>query len=200
MAEFNRNFLVNKYPTNRLETLEEIDLIGIGSNSTTILKIDLDIFKGLKVLKILRLDNNKITEITGRLFSDLSNLKELSLSNNSLKKIDSKTFKGLKNLETLKLDKNEIKEIDGNSFSDLSNLKELDLESNKLERIYANTFIGLSELKRLHLNNNVITEIDVILKNLISFFFLSSGIKLEELSLSNNKLKADSLHSEDSTT
>jgi Leucine-rich repeat (LRR) protein len=80
------------------------------------------LFKGLKNLIFLNLNNNRITHISDFAFKDLTNLNFLNLSSNRLEAIHTNTFSGLVSLTKLDLRDNKIHFV---SASVLKNLKKV---------------------------------------------------------------------------
>lgn len=82
------------------------------------------------------------------------------LDNNKLTRISAKWFSNCESLNWLSLSGNEIDTIEDGSFSGNLKLFELDLSSNRIKKIVAQTFAGsLPSLARLYLSNNLLDEL-----------------------------------------
>jgi Leucine-rich repeat (LRR) protein len=99
---------------------------------------------GIGQLKSLKLDSNNISSIEHDAFFFLSNLKKLSISNNSIRKIYGNIFYGM-------ISTNKIAYIEENTFQNLNKLLVLDLSQNYIKSIDANVFYGLTSLRDLFL-------------------------------------------------
>ncbi|KAM6457875.1 peroxidasin homolog isoform 1-T2 [Liasis olivaceus] len=108
---------------------------------------------------ILDLRFNRIKHIKPGVFRNLKNLDTLLLNNNLLKHVAQNSFEGLKKLKYLYLYKNEIQSIQPQAFEGLHSLEQLYLHFNNLESLEAGTFNDLPKLERLFLNNNRISQI-----------------------------------------
>lgn len=109
---------------------------------------------------VLDLRFNSIRELPSLIFKDLKNLHTLLLNNNHISRIHKEAFNGLESLKFLYLFKNEIRHLGREAFQGLHNLEQLYLHQNKLEEIEEGTFSGLFSLERLFLNNNNIRRIN----------------------------------------
>ncbi|KAK9404920.1 peroxidasin like [Crotalus adamanteus] len=92
---------------------------------------------------------NHIKSIEPGVFRNLKNLDTLLLNNNLLKHIAQNAFEGLKKLKYLYLYKNEIQSIQSQAFKGLHSLEQLYLHFNNLESLEAGTFNDLPKLERL---------------------------------------------------
>ncbi|XP_070796250.1 peroxidasin-like [Pituophis catenifer annectens] len=108
---------------------------------------------------VLDLRFNRIKSIQPGVFRNLKNLDTLLLNNNLLKHIARNSFEGLKKLKYLYLYKNEIQSIQSQAFEGLHSLEQLYLHFNNLESLKVGTFNDLPKLERLFLNNNRISQI-----------------------------------------
>ena len=113
-------------------------------------------FTSLQYLTYLRerilMVNPKALDNT--MFSGLSNLILLDLSNSNFNGITEGTFDGLTQLTRLLLNYNKIQYIEDGALSELSSLQQLYLNSNGIKTITNNVFEGLTQLSYLDLNNN----------------------------------------------
>ena len=119
----------------------------------------------LKTLKILKLNRNRLTDIS--FLSFLTNLVELDLSENEISDIAPLTH--LKKLITLNISNNRISNI--LYLAQLSNLNSLKLNHNYLSNI--DYLVNLQKLNSLDITQNQISEITPQLVNLIKNNFLN---------------------------
>ena len=121
-------------------------------------------------LEELDLANNTLSEVS---LPNLPNLKLLDLANNTLSEV---SLPDMPNLETLDLANNTLSEV---SLPDMPNLETLDLANNALSEV---SLPSMPNLKFLSLSNNTLSEVS-----------LPSMPNLKFLSLSNNTLSEVSL-------
>jgi len=111
--------------------LEKVDLV-----HNRISDLDLNIFKGLTKLKVLRLKMNNLSTLDPELLTDLTSLKVLHISHNNIKDIDDAIFETapLEELDVSynKLDNKFIISLDTRITSVLRNIKKLVLSGNNL--------------------------------------------------------------------
>ena len=129
-------------------------------------------------LKTLILDQNKLENITGKIFRSLQQLKRLQLGLNRIKLVEIGAFSNLKVLVQLNLQNNLLYELPSNIFDSLANLKFMDLSQNNLLTLEKNIFKFNTNLTELYIRKN-------------SFELLPSGLfshnqKLRDLSLQSN--------------
>lgn len=103
-----------------------------------------------KNLKILKLNNNAISEIPKEL-SHLKQLRNLDISNNNISQLYARTF-DLQNLVTLNLNNNQIKTVP-KQIGTLVKLQKLLLAGNLIERL-PEEIKNLSSLKALNISSN----------------------------------------------
>jgi Leucine-rich repeat (LRR) protein len=101
-------------------------------------------------LRILDLNNNKLSTLNGHVFAPFVSLFRLELGNNCIVKISEDAFAGLVNLRTLNLSYNQLKSIELSVLhSDLANLRFLNLNSFCLTTVgVAAGFSGTEFFKR----------------------------------------------------
>ena len=121
--------------------------------NSKITKLEKKFFQRFETLQTLNVVcNNELQAIDSDAFSSLSNLVVLNLNDNFIEKIDNKTFSSLIQLKTLNLRNNYIEIIEDYTFLNLKNLTELDLSLNiKLCVLNAHSFVGLENLQKLDL-------------------------------------------------
>lgn len=107
-------------------------------------------------LKLLTLNNNRISSFAYRALRGLDNLEELWLSTNQLVYIP----RGLPtNLKKLNQEFNQVTELESRLFSEDSMLRSLILENNNIATIHADALHGLQWLEEVNLQGNMISEI-----------------------------------------
>jgi Leucine-rich repeat (LRR) protein len=146
-------------------------------------------FAGLPNLRVLYLDNNKLSYNTppsfpafltplrplaelslaandlpwlaDGLFSVLSELSQLDLSECGVRNISAQAFRGLGQLRGLKLHENWLSTIPTHAWSPLSHLEILTLGRNNISAIGPKAFSGLTRLKQLDINDaSQLTTVD----------------------------------------
>ncbi|KAK4884741.1 hypothetical protein RN001_001012 [Aquatica leii] len=105
-------------------------------------------------IRNLYLGTNSINAIENNTFSQLSDLRILSLEENKISSIYKDSFKGLTSMTSLILKKNLITNIPIGLFGDLGRLEMLDLSDNRLSSLSPNTFSGLISLTKLNISHN----------------------------------------------
>lgn len=135
------------------EELSNLEVLYLNDNE--IKTLDSRAFRNLWKLRELRLDNNKIFEIS----SVSSNMKSLTedLGKNKLTTLATDAFRHLNNLEKLDLSLNPIESMEKNAFRGLGNLLELNMHNCRIQKIEFDNLRGLLELRKLDINNNMLT-------------------------------------------
>ncbi len=147
-------------------------------------------------LEKLYLSYNKLTEVTGKPFLNVSSLQYLYLSHNYLHHIENYVFAGLKILLELNLSHNNLVTLPKLIFQDLRSLKRLRLNDNSLKSIPNEAISPLSSLQSLLLFGNDLTSIHfgpefLNLCNLQALFVSSySTLNSTEFAFHNNSLQA----------
>ena len=98
---------------------------------------------------VLDLSHNRLIEIHGEPFCNLSNLTHLDLSRNVISKINSTAFRGLHSLVKLDMSWNELRTLSSDVFSGLLNLVSLDMCVNPILLIPSQTLATLCSLQYL---------------------------------------------------
>eukprot|EP00729_Bicosta_minor_P011714 gene11714-5512_t len=150
--------------------------VDLSTNVLTTLD-DALLFSKMTLLTDLDISDNMLSQLDASVFAGLSALNVLHLSGNALTTLDASVFAGLSALKELYLSGNALTTLDASVFAGLSALKELDLSSNALTELDASVFAGLSVVWNLDLANNALTELDA------SVFV---GLKLQSLDLGSN--------------
>lgn len=111
-------------------------------------------FNDLFCVKVLHLQNNKLSEFGAETLVGLNKIEELDLSNNVLTAVPAFTFNKVDHLLKLNLSYNRIKQLATNSFSALNNLWELHLEHNNILDVPSDVFLPMVRLHWLFLGSN----------------------------------------------
>ncbi|KAL1021545.1 hypothetical protein UPYG_G00014620 [Umbra pygmaea] len=136
-------------------------------------KVGSNVFRKLRNLDRLYLDNNELSHVPTNL---PTSIKDLRLGHNKISKIQSSTFEGMSDLTNLHLQANNIEEVEG-AFKALKCLNVLDLRKNKLKKI---PFHLPKSLHQLYLEFN---DIECVPGD-----FLTTFHKLQFVRLAHNKL------------
>ncbi|XP_063164992.1 lumican [Candoia aspera] len=170
-----RNNQLEGIEDNAFENVTDLEWLILDNNQLKNSNIKGKVFAKLKNLKKLHINRNNLTEVVGPLPSTLD---DLQLTHNQISKINPNTLEGLVNLTVIHLQHNELSEgtLSG-VFKGLKSLLYLDLSFNKLTKLPT----GLpNNLLMLYFDNNQITSIP-------NEYF--QGLKvLQYLHLSHNKL------------
>jgi Leucine-rich repeat (LRR) protein len=127
-------------------------------NDNRLNAVDKEAFSMLGSLSELKLQSNELgsdaSPFNWTLFSGLSRLKTLDLSNNNFARIDGTAFATLPNLISLKIFNNQLQELQAGSFGNLTKLQILDVSYNRLETLPGDVFGSLVSLLTLYLDGN----------------------------------------------
>lgn len=105
-----------------------------------------------KLLRILSLSDNLITELNCSKIMHLNQLETIDLSTNYIQHLDLHCFSTFLNLKYLDLSENQLTTVD-ELFVNLKQLETLNLSGNELIRLSDRSWLGLDNLKDLQLNN-----------------------------------------------
>ncbi|KAL6100521.1 nyx [Pungitius sinensis] len=114
---------------------------------------------GLRGLRYLNLQENRVNVIHDGSFQDLVRLENFYLNDNLLSDLPRHAFRGLARLRMLNLGGNQLTNVSRTWFGDLVELEVLYLDRNQLLTIEEGTFQNLSSLITLHLNSNNLTAL-----------------------------------------
>lgn len=112
-----------------------------------------------RLLTNSRMEQNYITEIPSKAFTNYRRLRRIDLSNNNISRIAYDAFSGLKSLNSLVLYGNKIKELPAGVFKGLTSLQLLLLNANEISCIRKDSFKDLSSLSLLSLYDNNIQSL-----------------------------------------
>lgn len=138
--------------------------------------------KRLKHSEMVFLTNNNVVKIEHEVFNGMKKLKALDLSNNLIREIRSGIFNGLKDLFYLDLSRNKISFIDSAAFDNMRNLKEFNISDNRLTAISNRWFTSCPHLHKLDFRKNKIAQLPYL-----SFLNLNSELEIS-IDLSVNKI------------
>ncbi len=184
-----------------LPILEEVDM-----SNNLIAVINTGAFNGIPHLKRLHLQNNKLINYKGDIytggendteleyldlrdneinylypesFSYFPNLKWVNLARNRLPIFPTQFIKGLNHLEYLNLESNQITSLEDNDFANMPRLRSLHLSNNQIGPISETAFQNSSQLQYIDISHNNISELKGDVFN---------GIVRLELDASHNNL------------
>ena len=112
-------------------------------------------------LKMLDLQSNELTYLPHDLFNSTTNLTYLDLKQNRLVQVSSDLFKSLRPLFKLYLDDNAISNLTMGVFDSLGRLYNLDLSGNDISNLALGVFDSLGRLDTLDLSGNDISNLTV---------------------------------------
>lgn len=188
-----------------IDELEKNSFIAQGSNFVegVILKgkqiktIEEEAFVTLFCCRSVDLSDNKLTNLSTKVFNGLDNIEELNLSGNLLETVSISTFFLMSpTLEQLYLSRNRFKTINMEAFQSLYRLSVITLDQNKLSQInmdilnatfVQNVNLSFNHLQTLTLNNqlNNLTVLDLSNNHLHEMPYLKLSV-LQTLNVSRN--------------
>ncbi|XP_038212663.1 connectin-like [Zerene cesonia] len=166
-------------PTKALQYLQRLRSINIKYGN--IVDVAPFALANLTNLKEVSLSQNQIETLQQYAFAYLPNLTVINLEDNMILEIGKDSFFDLPKLQKLTLTKNNITTISNGAFQHAFNLLELDLNKNSIFHLNRHTFDGLANLRKLDLRKNRIY-------NLTEFTFAELW-NLQELLLGKNEIK-----------
>ncbi|XP_036751272.2 nyctalopin [Manis pentadactyla] len=110
--------------------------------------------QGLRHLRLLSLQANRVRTVHSGAFRDCGALEHLLLNDNLLAALPAEAFRGLHHLRTLNLGGNALGLVSRAWFTDLAELELLYLDRNSIAFVEEGAFQNLSGLLTLHLNSN----------------------------------------------
>ena len=125
--------------------------------SSTKLPMEEKIFKPFRSAEELHLVYNSLEKLeNAEVFYDLTNIKVLNLSHNSLQDLDNNLFKHMGNLKVLDLSFNKLNNLPHDIFEVLEDLESLHINDNELEYIHPNSIGNLTSLHTLRIDSNAL--------------------------------------------
>ena len=136
---------------------------GLSFDNTSLHAIQNDTFLGLEGVEVLILSNNRLSMFQPTVCQNLPQLKVLKLDNNMLENLTSELFTGpcKQQLLMLYLQSNKLTYLPHGLFKSTSNLSYLDLKQNRLVQLYRDLFSSLEVLHELWLGDNAISTLPV---------------------------------------
>ncbi|XP_014236581.1 chaoptin-like [Trichogramma pretiosum] len=157
--------------------ISTINLTRLDLGFNNISQLSSDVFANTPNLKIINLQNNRMTSIEPGTFA-LTSLDTLNLRDNRLESLRKQSFNGLNVLQQLDLSGNQLSQLTNEQFRHLRNLRVLNLSRNKLRSLTRDVFTG-TRLEILDVSGNKFTVIP-------STPLLDVGYTLRSIDLSEN--------------
>lgn len=150
-------------------------------NNNMISELKLKVVSVLQYLERFEVQNNRIRKVTGGILSKASDLVYADFSNNHISKVATKAFANNELLKELYLNNNMITVVNKKLLESQKNLVTLRLDFNKIVNINKSAMRKLLSVKTILLNNNQIAGLtDSQFKGLRS---------LEKINLDHNQIK-----------
>lgn len=150
-------------------------------NNNMISELKLKVVSVLQFLERFEVQNNRIRKVTGGILSKAANLVYADFSNNHITKVATKAFANNEMLKELYLNNNMITVVNKKLLESQRNLVTLRLDFNKIVNINKSAMKKLDSVKTILLNNNQIAGLtDSQFKGLRS---------LEKINLDHNLIK-----------
>lgn len=145
------------YSAQRFSSQSSLLYFSLADNGCSYLQKD--IFQGMTALKYLHLERNELGQLikedySGSLFKGMGKLEELSLNGNRISQIPDPFFQDLSSLRVLNISFNSIVGWGPNLFKSTQSVKTLDLSNNLVATIKENNLHDLSSMKFMNLTNN----------------------------------------------
>jgi len=158
---FDLENLVGTWSLDHLENLKEITF---EKNAIKVLKNDWLTSSG-KSLRLISFDECLIEELEDSVFSKISTLTTLFLTDNRITVVSRSMFpKNAENLRSINLSGNWIETLPDDIFKDMSSLSTIDLERNRLSTLRKSTWaFKIEKFSRVYLEGNPI-KCDISLK------------------------------------
>lgn len=135
---------------------EKCNAIEVNLRQNQLIELETDAFNGLTQLLRLDLSFNRIVRLEENVFLPLKKVKELRLNNNCIDIIDGKLFTHNVLLEELDLSNNSISVIVGNAFESLKHLISLNIGNNLFPSI---NLMPMERLQRVNVVNCTLTAL-----------------------------------------
>lgn len=146
--------------------------------------VDAFAFWGINsTLEELRIFNSSLTEFPREAFKVLGNLKILEVNQHRISELRNNEFDDSllsSKLERLHITNGKISDLGANTFQHLKKVKTIDLHGNRIVNLKKNQFRGLRDAELLDLSHNVIVKLDSS--------HIADLTKLVQCNVSHNKL------------
>lgn len=153
--------------SNRLTSLWSIPVNGLnslppqtaaGDNDTGAVEFS-SALASLVNLQRLTAHDNRIENISSKLFTSLGKLQDLTLQGNAIQWLSSDVFSSLRSLTNLNMSSNGLTILPNALFNSSQSIRSIDFSSNKISLISEKTFTFLPQLTALQLQNNRLSEL-----------------------------------------
>ena len=143
----------------KLVLMKNTDLEVVGENCLV----------GLRDLKILSLNYNKIKQVHKNALRDLVNLEKIEMVYNNIASLDDDVFANNLNLKLILLYNNQIKVISAQLFSRNVNIESLQMQNNQISQIEKGFYTNLKALTRADFSSNVCISETILLTRFIQW-------------------------------
>lgn len=169
------NFEVTEIEKGAFDDLQNLDTIGMYQNN--IRTITTGVFGNLNVSRLV-LDKNGITTIEEGAFDNMPNLRLVSVEQNKLTRYDPGWFVNCPNLHILYLENNKITELPEEAFRNMhtgrdcdlakedNNCPQIWLQGNRIGDIHEDALRGLGKIQNVMLGNNELGNITNVFRSL----------------------------------
>lgn len=152
----------------------------IKMNNNMISELKMKVISVLPQLEHFEVQNNRLMKITGGILSKASNLVYADFSHNHIEKIATKAFNENIHLKELKINDNRLTTVNKKLFSQQQNLLDLDMSNNRIHTMNKDSMRGLKMVKKINMAHN---ELNALTENQFK------GLKeLVEINLDYNQL------------
>jgi hypothetical protein len=128
-------------------------------NNNMISELKMKVISVLPLLEHFEAQNNRLLKITGGILSKATNLVYADFSNNHLEKIATKAFNQNIYLKELYINNNRLSTINKKLFSQQSNLITLNMANNRIHTMNKDSMRGLKMVKKIDLSHNMLTDL-----------------------------------------
>lgn len=134
-----------------------VNLQRLTAHDNRIENISSKVFASLGKLQDLTLQGNEIQWLSSDVFSSLRSLTNLNMSSNALTMLPNALFNfSQSTIKSIDFSSNKISLISEKALTFLPELTALQLQNNRLDELREDTFLGLKQLLTIRLNNNSI--------------------------------------------
>ncbi|XP_017260800.1 toll-like receptor 13, partial [Kryptolebias marmoratus] len=134
-------------PKGSIQSMSKLRSLNVSHNQLT--KVPYDV-RSLTFLEILKMENNRISELTCEDFINMTHLTVLLLNNNKIKNVDRCVFKNLVDLRQLDLSNNMLPRFGDMFMISLQQLEVLDMIHNSIKTFTPDGIEGLKSMKQLN--------------------------------------------------